>query len=95
MSYKAWILCQSKDANKSPFTACQFLKHKWHGNIDRKLKAIQNGYDLGMMTSLNGNIFRVIGPLWGEFTGHWWIPLTKASVAELWCFFLSAPEQTV
>ena len=23
-----------------------------------------------MMTSSNGNIFRVTGPLWGEFTGH-------------------------
>ena len=41
-----------------------------------------------MMTSSNGNIFRVIGPLWREFTGHRWIPLTKASDAELWCFFL-------
>ena len=35
----------------------------------------------------NGSIFRVIGPMWGEFTGHRWIPLTKASDAELWCFF--------
>ena len=41
-----------------------------------------------MMTSSNGNIFRVIGPLWGEFTGYRWIPLTKASDAELWCFSL-------
>ena len=39
-----------------------------------------------MMTSSNGNIFRVTGPLCGEFTGHRWIPLTKASGAELWCF---------
>ena len=39
------------------------------------------------MTSWNGNIFRVTGPLCGEFTGHLWIPLTKASDAELWCFF--------
>ena len=36
-----------------------------------------------MMTSSNGNIFRVTGPLWGEFTGHRSIPLTKASDAEL------------
>ena len=36
-----------------------------------------------MMTSLNGNIFRVTGHLCGEFTGHWWIPLTKAGDAEL------------
>ena len=38
------------------------------------------------MTSSNGNIFRVTGTLWGEFTGHQWIPLTKASDMELWCF---------
>ena len=43
------------------------------------------------MTSWNGNIFRVTGPLWGEFTGHRWIPLTKARDAGLWCFLLSAP----
>ena len=45
-----------------------------------------------MMTSSNGNIFLVTGPLWGEFTGHRWIPLTKASDAELWCFLSSVPE---
>ena len=41
------------------------------------------------MTSPNGNIFLVTGPLWGESTGHRWIPLTKVSDAELWCFFVS------
>ena len=30
-----------------------------------------------MMTSSNGNIIRVTGPLCGEFTGHRWLPLTK------------------
>ena len=44
-----------------------------------------------MMTSSKGNIFRVTGPLCGEFTGHRRIPLTKASDAELWCFLWSAP----
>ena len=47
-----------------------------------------------MMTLSNGNIFRVTDPLWGEFTSHRCIPLTKASDAELYCF-LSTPEQTV
>ena len=47
--------------------------------------------NLHMMTSLNGNIFRVAGPLCGEFTGHLWPPRTKASDAELWCFLWSAP----
>ena len=42
----------------------------------------------GMMTSSNGNIFRVTGHLCGEFTGHRWIPRTKASDGELWCFAL-------
>ena len=41
---------------------------------------------LYIMTSLNGNIFCVTIPLCREFTGHWWISLTKASDAELWCF---------
>ena len=30
---------------------------------------------------------RVTGPLFGEFTGRRWIPLTKASDAQLWWFF--------
>ena len=41
------------------------------------------------------NNFRVTGPLWEEFTGHRWIPRTKACDAELWYFLCSAPEQTV
>ena len=43
-----------------------------------------------MMTSSNGNIFRVTGHLCGEFTGHRWIPDAK-----LWCFLWSASEWTV
>ena len=48
-----------------------------------------------MMVSSSGNIFCVTGPIWGEFTGHRWIPFTKASDVELWCFLWSAPEQTI
>ena len=36
-----------------------------------------------MMTSSNGNIFRVTGPWCWEFIGHRWIPHTKANDAEL------------
>ena len=36
-----------------------------------------------MMTSSNGNIFRVTGHLCGEFPGDRWIPRTKAIDAEL------------
>ena len=46
-----------------------------------------------MMTSSNGNIFRDTGHLCGEFTGRRWIPRTKASDAELWCFFDVPPNK--
>ena len=36
-----------------------------------------------MMTSSNGDIFRVTDPLYGEFTGDRWFPRTKASDAKL------------
>ena len=45
-----------------------------------------------MVTSSNGNIFRVTGPLWGESAGDRWIPLTEASEAELWCFLCDWPH---
>ena len=48
---------------------------------------------ISMMTSSNGNIFRVTGPLCGEITGHLGIPLTKDSDAEFWCFFDLRPSK--
>ena len=45
-----------------------------------------------VMTSSNGNIFRVTSHLCGEFTGPRWIPRTRASDAELWCFLSFASE---
>ena len=45
-----------------------------------------SGSFVTMMTSSNANIFLVTGHLCGEFTGPRWIPHTKASDAELWCF---------
>ena len=63
-----------------------------------------------MMTSSNGNIFRVTGPLCGEFTGYQWIPLTKASDAsdvslicalnkwlntQLWGWWLEMPSRSL
>ena len=46
-----------------------------------------NIYQGIMMASSNRNIARITGPLWGKSTGHRWIPLTKASDAELYVFF--------
>ena len=60
------------------------------------IKELQNqDYFYGMMTSSNGNIFHITGLLRREFTGQWWIPHTKASDAELWCFVWSAREYTI
>ena len=42
-----------------------------------------------------GSIFHFTGPLCEEYTGHRWIPLTKASDAELWCFLWSPFERTI
>ena len=47
------------------------------------------------MTSSNGNVFRVTGHLCGKFIGPRWIPHTKASDAELWCFLWSMSKYTV
>ena len=44
-----------------------------------------------MMTSSNGSIFRVTGPLGGDR----WISLRNASDAVLWRLIWSAPEQTI
>ena len=59
------------------------------GMIAMPIQGVRTRYSL-MMTSLNGNIFLVTGHLCGEFTGHRWIPHTKVSDAELWCFLWSA-----
>ena len=51
--------------------------------VNRSATKVQQRTAMRMKTSSNGNIFRVTGPLWGEFPDHQWIPLTKASDAEL------------
>ena len=45
---------------------------------------------IAMMTSSNGNSFRVTGHLCGEFTGPRWIPRTKASDAGLYVSLICA-----
>ena len=52
---------------------------------------LRRGEDI-MMTSLNGNIFRITGHLCGEFIGPRWIPHTKASDVELDVFFDLRPN---
>ena len=74
----------------------QFLRNNWdYFSTTGYVKAVSglSGYCWNiltlMMTSSNGNIFRVTGHLCGEFTGLRWIPRTKASDAEFWCFLWS------
>ena len=58
---------------------------------DTKFKSVAQNvflyHKVIMITPSDGSIFRVTGLLWGEFTGHRWIPLTKASEAEFDNFF--------
>ena len=82
---------------------CSFIDYTHMGYVDKHvLLGRFNVYNLPsqegdamkffMMTSSNGNIFRVTGHLCGEFTGPRWIPHTKARDAEFWCFPWSASE---
>ena len=59
---------------------------KWHqhheySTVESATSHGRERRDASNMTSSNGNIIRVTGPLCGEFNGRRWIPLTKASGA--------------
>ena len=69
------------------------MKKKTDECLNWTLPAMSPEVAISMLASSNGNIFHITGPLCGEFTGDQWIPLTKASDAELWCFLWSAPGQ--
>ena len=57
--------------------------------ITARVTSLARGHHVdAMMTSWNGNIFRVTGHLGGELNGPRWIPSTKAGDAELWMFSL-------
>ena len=44
--------------------------------------------------SWHGNIFRVTGPLWGEFIGDRWFPSPRKQQPRLWCFLWYEPKET-
>ena len=89
LGHHCFIPSQQVGVKPSPKSVLPYHSWEWKSGHD------EISQNLDMMKSSNGNIFRVTGPLCREFTGHGWIPLTKASTAELWCFLLSAPEQMV
>ena len=67
--------------------SCSLYCFNWITTVTLSIAEV-GAYFVSMMTSSNGNIFRVTGPLFGIR----WIPRTKASDAELWCFLWSAPN---
>ena len=62
------------------FIGAHVLAHVYP-EIWTKQNCLRVGFSYAMMTLSNGNIFRITGPLCGEFTGHRWIPHVKASDA--------------
>ena len=89
VTWASW--CQNPQAFQKLY---DFLS-EWPGFHCRKHQSSASPTSMSMMTSSYGNIFRVTGHLCGEFTGHRWIPLTKATDVEIWCFLWSVPEQTI
>ena len=60
---------------------------KWIVVVFHMFRTSQRNIQSYMMTSSNGNIFCVTGPLYGEFTGHMWIPRTKPVTRSFDVFF--------
>ena len=62
---------------------CIIISMSTNVTVPLRITVFQFTVGFDMMTSSNGNIFRVTGPLCGEITGHRLIPRTNASDAEL------------
>ena len=73
-----------------PFILYRIINRWWNQRPEVHVSLETSSARLFTLT----DIFRVTGHLCGEFTGHQWIPRTKAIHAELWCFLWSAPEYT-
>ena len=57
-----------RDHSYKFYRSYRAIRHQY--TIDNGMKSVCGFVKRGMMTSSNGNIFRVTGPLCGEFTGH-------------------------
>ena len=58
------------------YKLCQLLMHALT-SMPVKLIALGETSGRVVMTSWNGNIFHIMGPLCGDFTGNRWIPIKK------------------
>ena len=65
----------SKMINSSPMTSNEYKMVPY--SATRQYHASLRGFIM-MTSSKVGNFSRATGPLWGDSTGHRWIPLTKA-----------------
>ena len=89
--HNSWIKNPETDITLASHCLFKVSCHFYGLNSVFRIKKMHFDTD-NMMTSSNGSIFRVTGPLSGDLTGHRLMPLTKASETELRCFLSSAPE---
>ena len=71
------------------WNSCMSFKCHWSNSALRQILG-NNEQNVCTHDDVIKWIFRVTGHLCGEFIGTRWIPHTKASDAELWCFLWSA-----
>ena len=79
----------------TPSTIIYTRWNSWHEGLGWHAPMVTIIISHIMVTPSNANLLRVTGPLCGEFTGHWWIPLTQARCGEPWCSLWSPPNPTV
>ena len=79
----------------TPSTIIYTWWNSWHEGLGCHAPMVTIMIFHMMVTPSNANLFRVTGPLCGEYIGHWWIPLTKAGYGEPWCSLWSPPDPTV
>ena len=90
---QVWKWEHRKISGTSRCAQAMIIWHKFVGPNKIYIREFKSGIDInieitpgtietatrGMMTSSNGSIFRVTGPLCGEFTGHRWLLKSPAS----------------
>ena len=89
---EVFIVTTSNAASDENFFKMKTFPFQWTSKQTLRLEEVSDTGPGFMMTSSNGNIFRVTGHLCGKFTGPRWISRTKASDAGLWCFLWFTPE---
>ena len=80
-----WALFLKHQIIRSKIFLCMVNSWKWHDQSTTK-RSLGKIYD-SMMTSSNGNIFRVTVHLCEDFTGHRWIPAQRPVTRSFDVFF--------